>query len=81
MADISEFLEQEEKAVNDEYKNLQKMQMNMSKVGVLGGGDDDGGSVEQNQFAFLQDLLAQHNFDDVRGFDFETNQLRRIEEG
>lgn len=48
MADISEFLEQEEKAVNDEYENLQKMQMTMSKVGVLGGGDDDGGAGEQN---------------------------------
>jgi hypothetical protein len=26
-------------------------------------------------------LLAQHNFDDVRGFDFELNQIKRIEEG
>ena len=68
MVGISKFLTQEEKAINDELDNLQKMQMTMSKVSVLDAGHPD--EEDENEFAFLQDLLIQHNFDDVRGFDF-----------
>lgn len=41
MVDISKFLTQEEKAINDDLDNLQKMQMTMSKVSVLDAGHPD----------------------------------------
>ena len=75
--DIGTFLENMNNSNNKLYDDIEEQKLSLEKI----IGDEDENEDGENQFSMLQNLLIKSKFDDVKGFDFEKDQIRRIQIG